>query len=166
MEGVRQPLGFAAVALNVTKLRSDNIDPRDYSAYAIRKLFEAQKLTSSLDGQSLRCSRIERTESHITRLDVYDLDQHYDLSKSSPETVNLRKGLVNEIIHSFIFALNCDSNDVADGFYVASDRNYHERMLLVPMKEYIEAMRKIGRNKVVRIDSTRLPNRDWRTTRW
>ena len=30
MEGVRQPLVFAATALNVTKLGSDNIDPRDY----------------------------------------------------------------------------------------------------------------------------------------
>ena len=30
MEGVRQPLGFAAVALNVTKRGTENIDPRDY----------------------------------------------------------------------------------------------------------------------------------------
>ncbi len=55
------------------------------SAYAIRKLFEAEKLTTNLDGQSLRCSRIERTKSHITgaRHDAYNLDEHYDFSKSS-----------------------------------------------------------------------------------
>jgi len=58
MERARQPLGFAALALNVTKLGSENIDPRDY-----RQRLEDQK------------ARVEASGGHwrvINDLDRFD----------------------------------------------------------------------------------------------
>ena len=49
MEGVRRPLGFAVVALNVTKPRSDKIDPRDY-----RQRLEDWKLRAEASGGQWR----------------------------------------------------------------------------------------------------------------
>ena len=58
MEGVRQPLGFAATALNVTKPRSDNIDPRDY----VRRLEDWKLRVEASGGQCRVINDLDRPD--------------------------------------------------------------------------------------------------------
>lgn len=116
------------------------------SAYAIRKLFDARKLSDSFTHRNIRCAQFERSEREITPLNTHKIDELYFLNKPSEVDVSARK-LLDQIIHSRVFALSAREEDMAvDGFYVASDRDAEKQLVHVPLVAYCKYMRDVGDN--------------------
>jgi hypothetical protein len=86
------------------------------AAYTIRKLFEAQKLSTSLRDQSLRCWTYPAISDMIT-LHSVGLDKLYNLG-SPEERVITWRDLIDLIIHSFIFSELLAEDWTVEGFFV------------------------------------------------
>jgi hypothetical protein len=88
---------------SVTERRSMLIERKVFlAAYTIRKLYEAQKLSTSFRDQSLRCRTYPAIFDRITHHSV-GLDELYDFG-STEERVIAGRDLIDLIIHSFVFS--------------------------------------------------------------
>lgn len=113
------------------------------AAYAIRKLDEANKLSSSFRGQSITCRYHLPTKTQITRLNNHKIHKNYDLSSSTKKRISCRR-LLDLIIHSFVFCEVLGDDNSIEGFFVTSDTSRYKGLWSVPMIRYIEMMRRVG----------------------
>ncbi len=89
------------------------------AAYAIRKLFEADKVCTVLHERPVPCISYPRTGSNLTVVNWDRLEEHFNWDAGAPARLSAT-ALVNQIIHSFIFMLRVDDSDHVDGFLVVS----------------------------------------------
>lgn len=135
-----------AAKKSVTERRSFLLEQKIFiSAYAIRKLIEAQKLSSSLSGRSEQCQRFKAVSKQITTQNNHKLDELYDLEKPIAATLSVKR-LINIIIHSFVFAEVVRNDMTIEGFYVTSDQKKYESLWLVDLGRFIELMRQVGKD--------------------
>lgn len=130
----------------VTSRRSVLIEKKVFvSAYVMRKLFEAEKLSSNLDGHNVKAERFDLLPGHnLTWWKKHSFEKVFDLTKPEPRPVAARD-LLDTIIHSKVFS-ECvyDIDDLrVSGFFVTSDKR-DAHIWLVPMGSYISLMRLIG----------------------
>lgn len=115
------------------------------AAYAMRKLGEGGKLSDSLKTTALKVQSFPRTDSTLTPLNYHRFEKHFDLAAARPESMRVRV-LLNEIIHSRIFVFSVDETETTIGFLVCSGRNMNDRLLSVPLPDFISFMRRVGNN--------------------
>lgn len=115
------------------------------SAYAIRKLFDANKLTDDLRDWGIQCEQFARTSKEFTPSNWHRIEELYDLMQPCPVTWNARR-LLDQIIHSYVFMLSGDQSGKVTGFIITSDRDKEKHLLLVPLANFCEYMREVGRN--------------------
>jgi hypothetical protein len=128
---------------SVTERRSMLIERKVFlAAYTIRKLYEAQKLSTSFRDQSLRCRTYPAISDRITHHSV-GLDELYDFG-STEDRVIAGRDLIDLIIHSFVFSELLSGDWMVEGFFVTSDKKRYERLWFVEMKAFIDLMRQIG----------------------
>ena len=118
------------------------------AAYAIRKLFEAEKLRTTLKHTSILCDEYaSRDSTGMGPHNNHRLDSFYDIENPNRVSVNVRV-LADQIIHSYVFMLSGDEDKV-DGFFVASEHERHKRLLRVPIDSFCDFMRQVGNDSVV-----------------
>lgn len=115
------------------------------AAYAIRKLQESEKLSTSLSERSIRCEMFTSVSDQITSANAYRLDELYDLERSTEKAISVRN-LLNLIIHSLVFAELSNHDANIEGFFVTSDRKRYEGVWLVELREFLRLMRDVGRD--------------------
>ncbi|WP_143266844.1 hypothetical protein [Azospirillum oryzae] len=120
------------------------------SAYVIRKLFEAEKVCTEVPEKVILCETYSRTSSVMTPLNWHRIDEHFELQRSSIASLSY-KALVNQIVHSHIFMLQVDEEDVVNGFLVSSKQGKQQRLFGVSLSSFIELMREIGTDDPSRI---------------
>jgi hypothetical protein len=113
------------------------------AAYAIRRLFEAEKVCTVLKKKPIPCLRFPRTTTLADFLNWHRLDEHFDLAKPAPSILGVT-ALVNQIIHSFIFTLEVNEDDCVTRFFVASDRERTKNLFSIALCDFISLMREIG----------------------
>jgi hypothetical protein len=87
-----------------TERRSFMIEQKVFlAAYAMRKLSEARKLSSSFSERVIKCQIYAACKEPITIADNHKIDEVYDLDNPKRRTI-AAKSLLDLIIHSFIFA--------------------------------------------------------------
>lgn len=129
---------------SVTERRSFLLEQKIFiSAYAIRKLIESQKLSSSFSDRSEQCRKFEAVSDQITTQNHHKLDELYDLGDPIPATVSVKR-LINMIIHSFVFAEALHEDMTIEGFYVTSDQEKYEALWLVDIGRFVDLMRQVG----------------------
>src|SRR2546423_10625839 len=109
------------------------------AAYAIRKLFEAEKLRTALKQVNLKCVSYPRKVTTLTPLNSHQVDRHYDFGEPTEVLINIRT-LVDQIIHSHVFMLTADKLEHIDGFLVASDRGKELRLLAISLHVFCDFM--------------------------
>lgn len=129
-----------------TERRSILIEKKVFlSAYAMRKLFEAEKLSSELDGHNVKADRFDLLPGKkLTWRKTYQADEVFDLTSSKARSVAARD-LLDTIIHSKVF-LECvyDEHDLRlSGFFVTSDKR-DAHIWLVPISSYTSLMRLVA----------------------
>ena len=129
---------------NATSRRSLLIEREVFlAAYTIRKLWEAQKLSTSFRDRSLRCITYPAISDRITHLNNHELDKLYDFECPEEKTIVVRD-LLDLIIHSFAFCECLRDDMTTEGFLVSSDRKRYDRVWFVEMDAFISLMRQVG----------------------
>lgn len=115
------------------------------SAFAMRKLIECEKVSSDVQGRSIRSERFNLLPSQ--KLDWWKRHTFWEaFDVETPSTCALGLGgLLDTIIHSKVFSLCVYSEDDfrVSGFFVNSDRK-DNHLWLVPLTAYTAMMRRIG----------------------
>lgn len=121
------------------------------SAYAVRKLLEARKISDILAARRAivrQHSLFGRTPDMWNRFSVwenYDLDTGQDISMSISD-------FCNQIIHSWNWAISVNQRGDFDGVYVSSDRQRSKALYFIDIEMLIELLRNVGSEDVAGIE--------------
>jgi hypothetical protein len=128
----------------VTERRSMLIERKVFlAAYTIRKLYEAQKLSTNFRDRSFRCRTYPVISDRITHLNTHRLEKLYDFDRPDEDAIAARE-LIDLIVHSFVFGEFLRDDMTVDGFLVTSDRIRYDRLWFVEMVAFISFMRQVG----------------------
>lgn len=133
-----------AAKKQVSKRRSILIEKKWFlAAYSIRKLYEAQKISTAFGDRSLRCPTYEATSTPIHRMNSHRLGELYDLENSVEKSIAVLD-LINLLIHSYLFVEVIGDDEVLEGVFVTSDRTRHDCLWFIRVGEFLRIMRDVG----------------------
>jgi hypothetical protein len=115
------------------------------SAFIIRKLWEAQKLSSSWQAVAVRCSAFKRKERVPDLMNWHQVERFYRLDSPKSERMTALE-LCNRIIHSFIFVENEKEDGALSGFFFASDHTKARGLWFVSWEELVRIFSEAGNN--------------------
>lgn len=130
------------------------------SAYIIRKLSEASKLSYELKSISFPIKKYSNVK-HVDLLNWHNISQTFDLSHSTQSTLNI-KSLCNYLIHSFVFVLSYDENDFLYGFYFTSDRGKNKELYFMQIKDFIKMVQIVVNDEKMQARYKRNANGDFK----
>lgn len=135
---------------------------RDFmvSAYAIRKLTDAFKVSDALRERQIPVERFTATGRPISYL-LLGFEKSYDLDHGQHRTLSVRH-LCNQIIHSFVFLVSGNETIPFDGVYVASDHDCEKHVTLIRATDFIALCRDIGVEDVYSKQMRRDADGNWR----
>jgi hypothetical protein len=120
------------------------------SAYAIRKLHEAWKVSNEVATAPIPVQRHPLIGQAPDILKTDNLDA-YDFENVMATTLPLRE-LCNQFIHSYVFVLSvADDGSGLDGIFVASDRERRRALYHVGAADLIEAFRRVAYEMIVQM---------------
>lgn len=120
-----------------------------YSAYAVRKLLEANKLSDEVDKSVIEATRYPSLGKPIDFLNWDKIEKLFDLDSEEEFTQSI-KDFCNQIIHSSIFiTVHDDDGRGLFGFFVASDRLKGKWLLRFEIDEIIRLLRLVAYDDIV-----------------
>ena len=120
------------------------------SAYAIRKLLDAYKISDEVESASLVATAYEKRQSWPVDIqNAHKPNELYDLARDGVEVNLSLRQFCNQVIHSFIFFVEREEWGGLTGFYVASDREKESRVLHFDLDEVIETLTNIVEDDIV-----------------
>jgi hypothetical protein len=129
---------------SVTERRSFIIERKIFlSAYSIRKLLEAQKLSTEFSHRIIDCCAHPAISDRINHINNHRIPELYDLSRKNKTALRVMH-LLNLIIHSFIFSEILDEAERIDGFHVTSDRYRYKCIWAISIATLLSLMRDVG----------------------
>lgn len=115
------------------------------AAYAMRRLDDAKKLSTSWSGSVVKGARHASLGKVPNLLNWHRIEELYDLSKSASCTMSARH-FCDLIIHSYIF-LECTSGDRSvDGFFITSDKKRREALWFFTLDAVAGLMERTSRD--------------------
>lgn len=134
------------------------------AGFAIRKLLEAKKLTQRVENLDVKChkSRLIDPKKIPDHMNWHRPDEFYDHKTERKANVKLWF-FVNQLIHSFIFALivDLDKDEQVHGFFVATDKDRGKFLYRYEIGELIRVMKIVGNDEVVPSKMERDEKGDW-----
>jgi hypothetical protein len=132
--------------------RSSYLVERDVmiSAYAVRKLIEADKVSDEVLAQRVKITRHEmigRRPDHWVRL-TDEAIHEYEHNGGTDEHLSL-EDLCNQMIHSWLWMLSASVDEQFNGVFVSSDRKRAECLYFIPVDVLIRTFRKVGLDDIV-----------------
>lgn len=144
-----------------------DIDYREYklekalllSAFTIRLLMDANKLSDNIDGYSVKIVTYPARKSAqkgISPLNKRFIDERYfDFSKPRDTSTGLRR-IVNQLIHSaVVVSFDYDEKERAIGFYVVSDRDYDKGLHYCKLKDWIKMLEAVVNDEIFSVSMFR-----------
>jgi hypothetical protein len=113
------------------------------SAYALRRLNEAARISSRFREVTLPVTRFPPTGASVDQWNIFHFDEHYDMDHGSVEQMPMF-GLLNLLIHSLIFEEFLNDAEQIVGFAVTSDNASEKGLYYVELKAFISIMREVG----------------------
>lgn len=121
------------------------------SAYAVRKLLEARKISDILAARRVpvrQHSLLGRTPDWWNRSSVWE---NYDLDTGQDQSMSI-SDFCNQIIHSWNWAISAKERGDFDGVYVSSDRRRSKALYFIDIDVLIELLRDVGSENVAEIE--------------
>ena len=112
------------------------------SFYAIRKLMDAEKLSTS----NVHSQWPIIWYPNLSQIDILNWDkiaEKYDLDSGHREARKLR-WLCNQVIHSFVFIIDFAENGMIGGIFISSDREKNKRVFHVERRTLMDVLKLIG----------------------
>lgn len=115
------------------------------SAFAMRKLVEARRLSTSFLNRTVRALLLPSVGRRPNRLNNHHFDRQYLLDEGVPTDLSATR-LIDLVIHSYTFVESMDDDDVIQGFLIASDRTKDRGLYEIQVSDYLALMRTAGRD--------------------
>jgi hypothetical protein len=116
-----------------------------FSAYIMRKLWEAGKLSSTWKTKRSKCIYHRPKGRFVDRLNWHRIDELFDLNR--PEDASLTAiELCNRLIHSFVFLMVDGPRKTIAGFFFTSDQTRRRGLWFIEFAEILALMRETGRD--------------------
>lgn len=151
---------YATELRNISTCTTLDDEYRDYrlekalllSAFTVRLLLDANKLSDSFDSRNLKVdyySAKRGAQESISPLNKRFIDERYfDLAKSTSSSISIRK-LTNQIIHSAVVLMfSYDDANRIIGFFVFSDIDYEKQLCYCSLKEWISVVEAVADDDV------------------
>lgn len=108
-----------------------------WSAFVIRKLAEAKKLSDEFEGERFRVGRYPATEPGGLQdfMNAHRIESHYDLRKAQARTV-APLWIASQLVHSFSFMPEVDDDGRPQGLYFNSDRSRRSSLFYIAWEEF------------------------------
>jgi hypothetical protein len=131
------------------------------SAYIMRKLWEAAKLSSVWGKRKIPCIFHRPKRRGADRLNWHRIDELYKLDFSQPDPQTSFE-FCNRIIHSYIFVLVEGPGKTLAGFFFASDSTKHQGLWFVKFVDFLSLLTETARDYPSSIHMTRHPKtQEW-----
>jgi hypothetical protein len=120
-----------------------------FSAYAMRKLDDAKKLSTSWQGRVVKCARhppIGRRPPNLLNRDK--IDKHYDLGRPAIDDMSARN-FCDLVIHSFIFGEVINDDRTIAGFYITSDKMKAKGLWFFELDAVVGLMEQTAKDELV-----------------
>lgn len=118
------------------------------SAYAVRKLFEAKKISDEIRLMKIPITAHKATGKPVTHYNWHLTEELYDLEKNSARKV-APLYLMNQVIHSYVFILSFEEDNGLAGFLVASNWQRSKRLYYVQLTDFIKYLRLVAEDNIV-----------------
>jgi len=115
------------------------------SFYSIRKLMDADKISSSFRTKNIQMVYHLSKGKPVTRLNWHRFNELFDLDCPHDGSITLPK-LCHQIVHSYVFQPVFNEGGFIAFFYVTSDRERQKRLLRISLNEVINLLEAIGKN--------------------
>jgi len=145
--------------------------------YIIRKLMEANKLSNQLCSTNFTIQAFQNNGNSVTRLNNHRFEEYYDL-ENSKETKRDLKFLINQFVHSYVFApvielineqdkKQIESTSLSDdeklekyyssekkivGLFVNTNSNKNEYLFQLDFERIIQIFNDVGECVVTRVE--------------
>lgn len=128
-----------------------------YSAFVIRLLYDAEKLTDLMKDYRLSVIKVRNTLANAN--EIYPIfrkwpdPEYYDFGNKKITSINARY-LINQIIHSFVvISFKTDDQGTAISFYATSDYDANKVLYCIDIKDWIAYIKAVIGDDIKRIDS-------------
>ena len=115
------------------------------SFYSIRKLIEANKISTDLIETIITAKSYPSLGKVVTSMNWHRIDELYDFSTSNIEKL-LLTFICNQLIHSYVFMTSFNENNQLTGILFSSDRYRNKKLFSMDINDVIEILRKVGSN--------------------
>ena len=148
-----------------------------FGFYIVRKLLEANKLTSDFSSLRLECKVYPSNGKQITLMNNHRFDENYDLENPTIEKRELRF-FINQFVHSYIFSpiISVVDKDVEEkmadenltedeiieiydntdkelsGVFFNSDNNKNESLFEIQIGTIRKLFKKVGKCNITRVE--------------
>src|SRR5206468_134325 len=112
--------------------------------YAVRKLSEAKKLSTSTVRMLVPVRRFPPTGRLVHHFNCHKIDELYDLGKSTREQRPL-DFVCNQVIHSYVFMLILEEEGGLRSVMVSSDKRRSKELLEISVSTLVELFERVGR---------------------
>jgi hypothetical protein len=113
------------------------------AAYIVRKLIEANKISTSNMSGKLNLIAYPALNKNVTKMNRLEINELYDFSRPKP----IFKGvqfILNQIIHSYVFALCFDEAHKLDAIFVSSEYERHKYLYFIEIGDLITYFKRVG----------------------
>jgi hypothetical protein len=124
------------------------------SAYEVRKLLDAKKISDEVESRLLRAKQFSATGHPIDIMNWHKIDKLYDLSRHLEADVLLRD-FCNQVIHSLIFLLSFSANNGLDGFFIVSDYESKRKLFYFSIDSVISVLLSVANDDIVYVKTRR-----------
>jgi len=127
------------------------------SAFIIRKLEEANKLSDELISMQFGCIRHLRIQHHtaVDSMNWHRFQRFYDLSQEDGVSLRLRE-ICNSLIHSFVFSLVTDDSHRLCGVFVNSNRTKEKFIYYIELNTFLKLINDVINDDIVSITHNRV----------
>jgi len=129
-----------------------------FAAYTMRRLDDANKLSSSWRGAAVKCSQYPSLGERPNQMNWHRIEKFYNLSKPTVCSMGARH-FCDLVIHSYIFVECVQADRELEGFFVTSDKKVTQALWLFSVDAIADLMERTAADN----PSTVIMNRNDKT---
>lgn len=122
-------------------------------AYSIRRLIDSDKTSSRLPFKRVRTRRYNLIGRKPMNLDRFDPERFYELNKPAKTELDVAK-LCNQVIHSFVFQIYLEEDDLTTSVLFNSDRDRDKHLHGITFDALADLFDYVGREDIIEHSGT------------
>ena len=118
------------------------------SAYIIRKLFEAKKLSNEVESTVIVSKRFNLVDRPVDILNRHKVDELFDLDNPRAENLDLIQ-LCNQLIHSYVFEIGFTGDRQIGGVFFGSDYARKTHCYYISIDQFLKTLTRVSVDQIM-----------------